>query len=272
MLQGFTIFVPLACTCHRKPPLGQGVKLHRQACKSGWGGQMCAAFLTVPKGYSNLLGSYNHPLYRPNLVHYVSFKNSHLKEFTNHNHPQPTVPRIRVMTHLSRQPQINVSVPMGIKAANSQKQSRPHYYWNSYSVYSTISISHLQQCWLQLCYPHSNRNCMHEGYENPAWVTFISINTNYSHKLNCKRYHFKFTSFTCSYFHGSSFVPRPEEGGKEGPDVLCLCMCLISVEFHRHLRLFFYICTLEMSKQILNIMRASDLFLSNAARISSSDT
>ena len=46
MLQGFTIFVPLAYTCHRKPPLGQGVKLHRQACKSGWGGQMCAAFLT----------------------------------------------------------------------------------------------------------------------------------------------------------------------------------------------------------------------------------
>ena len=46
MLQGFTVFVSLAYTCHRKPPLGQGVKLHRQACKSGWGGQMCAAFLT----------------------------------------------------------------------------------------------------------------------------------------------------------------------------------------------------------------------------------
>jgi len=44
---------------------------------------MCAIFdLTVPKGYSNLLGSYNHPLYRPNLIHYVSFKNSHIKEFT----------------------------------------------------------------------------------------------------------------------------------------------------------------------------------------------
>jgi len=69
------------------------------------------------------------------------------------------------MTHLSRQPQINVSVAMGIKAA-SQKQSRPHYYGNSYSVYSTISISHLQQCWLRPCYPCSNRNCMHEGYEN----------------------------------------------------------------------------------------------------------
>jgi len=66
------------------------------------------------------------------LVPYVSFKNSHLKEVYNHNHPQPTVPRIRVsinvMTHLSRQPQISVSIAMGIKAANSQKQSRPHYY------------------------------------------------------------------------------------------------------------------------------------------------
>ena len=110
---------------------------------------------------------------------------------------------------------------------------------------------------------------MHEGYENlPESLSSV----NYSHKVNCKRYHFKFISLTCSYFHSTSFVPSQREGGKEGPDVLCLCMCLISVEFHRHLRLFFYICTLEMSKQILNIMRSSGLFLSNAARISNNDT
>ena len=105
-----------------------------------------------------------------------------------------------------------------------------------------------------------------------AWVTFIGTNTNYSHKLNCKQYRFKFISLTYSYFHGSSFVPRPERGRKKGPDFLCLCMCLITVEFHQHLRPFIYICTLKMSKQILNIMRASDLFLTNAARISNSDT
>ena len=171
----------------------------------------------VPKGYSNLLGSSNHPLYRPNLVHYVSFKNSHLKEVYNHNHVLTTVLRIRVtidiMTHFSRQPQINkiqcfcrygnksFQQPKTIQTALLLKQLEclfNHQYQSLAAVLATALLSSQYQ-------------------DLYAWRLWESLpeslsSVYYSHKPNCKRYHFKFISLMCSYVHSTSFVPRPERG------------------------------------------------------------
>jgi len=131
-----------------------------------WTDVCCTFDLTVPKRYSNSLGSYNHPLYRPNLVRCVSFKNSHLKDFTT-----TTIPGLQFLESVS----INVTTTTtnqccccyGNKSCQQPKTIQITLLLkNSCSVYSTISISHLQQCWLRTCYPHSNRNCMHEGCQN----------------------------------------------------------------------------------------------------------
>ena len=111
---------------------------------------------------------------------------------------------------LSRQPQINVAVAMGIKAANSPKQSRSHYYSKTVvvSIQPSVSVTCSSVGYVFAILAVTGIVCM-KAMRISAWVTFIS---KLQSQLNCKLYHFKFISLMCSYVHSTSFVPRPERG------------------------------------------------------------